>query len=924
MPYIDSTSIQWAAASKAANAPRRIRAYKHDGGDLSVMDWFCADTETEILTARGWRRYDQVEVGDMVASLDTANGRARWVPVLRMNIFDVGDAKMLRVEGKAISAFVTEGHRWPVQQRVSTPVGRQPVWQVRTSDQLNLESSVVRSAPFQTPTVSSQADALVELVGWAWTEGSYRENGGLHLSQSPTVNPAKCERIERALTALYGPPMGRAGRRVGQPAWNVADYEGTRYWRLNVVAAAPILAAAPDHVLSPDWLRTLTADQLELLIEASMLADGTTRVRNGSRDSSLSQNRQDRAEAFQFAAILAGRATSIHRWEMQHNGAPYPMWRVSLLERVTAKPLRQAVAEWTTHTGIVWCPTVEHGTWLCRRNGLVHWTGNCGAGGSGQGAEAVPFLRVARAANHWKQALKTHQLNFPGVAHYMGDIRRAPVWAWPIADIFWASPECTNWSIAKGKKRSFAKAVQGDLLSLYADMEEGQFKTEEDEDNEPTAEEEASRALMEEVPLYLRGVIERGGLIKAGVVENVTDVRAWTEWDRWLKEFHKLGYRTKVIALNSMHADPRSVHKAPQSRDRLYVAYWHKSLGRTPDWDKWLRPTAYCVKCDKMVSALQVFRNPEKDMGRYGASYDYKCPKKSCRTIVHPDVLPAAAAIDWSIKGTPIGSRPKSDDCPEGLAPNTMARIRAGVAKYWPHPGAQGGGQEALFNDQPDADRIAPFLVPTGGTWRNGPASVDAPMSTRTTVESDALVVPPILIPCEGRDGKKAMRVDEPLRTQTTRNETALAYVPFVVPMRGGGDKEKARHIGHPVHTVSAGGNHHGLAMAPGDPLLVPYYGNGQARPASEPVGTVPTHDRYGLLDATGEYDLSKVLFRMLQPKELQRAMAFADWYKILGSKRDQVRQLGNAVTPNAAEVLLCALVECITGESIDRYAMAA
>ncbi|MEW2568351.1 DNA cytosine methyltransferase [Streptomyces sp. NPDC047070] len=545
----------------------------------------------------------------------------------------------------------------------------------------------------------------------------------------------------------------------------------------------------------------------------------------------------------------------------------------------------------------------------------------CGAGGSSQGAHAVPFLRVARAANHWRQALKSHQMNFPDVAHYMGDIRKAPVWAWPVCDIHWGSPECTNWSIAKGKKRSFAKAVQGDLMSLYEDQEEEQFRTGEDEDDEPTAEEEASRALMEEIPLYLRGVIERGGLVKAGVVENVTDVRAWSEWDVWLREFHKLGYRTRVIALNSMHADPRSVHRAPQSRDRLYVAYWHKSIGRTPDWDKWLRPQAYCANCDEMVSALQVFRDPAKDMGRYGSSYDYKCPKKSCRTVVRPDVLPAAAAIDWSIKGTPIGSRKKSDDCPEGLAPNTMARIRAGVTKYWPQPGGP-TGQEALFDDQPDAERIAPFLVPTGGTWRDGPASMDVPISTRTTVESDALVIPPILIPCEGRDGKKAMRVEDPLRTQTARNETALAYVPFVVPMRGGGDKEKARHIGHPVHTVSAGGNHHGLALAP-EPLLVPYYGNGQTRPASAPVGALPTRDRYALLDANGEYDLSKVLFRMLQPKEIQRAMAFADQYKILGSKRHQVRQLGNAVTPNAAEVLLCALVECVTGQEIDRYALA-
>ncbi|KPI33292.1 C-5 cytosine-specific DNA methylase [Actinobacteria bacterium OV450] len=588
----------------------------------------------------------------------------------------------------------------------------------------------------------------------------------------------------------------------------------------------------------------------------------------------------------------------------------------------------------------------------------------CGAGGSSQGAHAVPGLRVARAANHWKQALKSHAMNFPGVAHYIGDIRKAPVWAWPVTDVFWASPECTNWSIAKGKKRSFAKALQGDLLDLYADQEADKFQTGEDPDNAPTAEEEASRALMEEVPLYLRGVIERGGLVKAGVVENVVDVRAWTEWDAWLREFHKLGYRTRVIALNSMHADPRSVHRAPQSRDRLYVAYWHKSLGRTPDWDKWLRPKAYCAACDEMVMALQVFRQPGKDMGRYGSSYDYRCPKTSCRALVDPDVLPAAAAIDWSIKGTPIGSRPKSDDCPEGLAPATMARIRAGVSRFWPKPGwtPEGDPQEALFGDsEGQAAHMAPLLVPTGGTWRTGGTSVDSPMPTRTTRESDGLVIPPLLIPCEGRDGKKAMRLDDPLRTQTARAETAIAYAPFVIPMRGGGDKEKARHIAEPLHTVSAGGNHHGLItpafvmrnntpkgdpgqmstpvseplrtltaaghqslVTPGDGLLVPYYGNGQAKPVSEPAGTMTTRDRFAFVTPDGEYDLSKVLFRMLQPHEIGRAMAFADDYQVLGTKRDRVRQYGNAVTPPAAEVLLCALVECITGEPIDRYAMAA
>jgi DNA (cytosine-5)-methyltransferase 1 len=508
----------------------------------------------------------------------------------------------------------------------------------------------------------------------------------------------------------------------------------------------------------------------------------------------------------------------------------------------------------------------------------------CGAGGSSQGVHAVPGVRVERAANHWKLAIESHASNFPTTSHYQGDIRKAPVWDWPVTDIFWASPECTNWSVAKGKRRDFSHAMQGSLLDLLAGLD--------DEEDQPSAEEE-SRALMEEVPLYLRGVIERGCLVKAGIVENVVDVRAWDQWDRWIGEIHKLGYRTRIIALNSMHADPRAVHRAPQSRDRLYVGYWHESLGRTPDWDKWLRPRAWCSGCDQHVQAMQVFKDPKRDMGRYRQQYVYRCPNTACRNqVVEPEALPAAAAIDWSIPGQRIGDRAKP------LADKTIARIEAGLRKF---------------------ARPVPMMVPAGGTWRDAAVSVLDPMPARTTRENDALMVPPLMIPVEGRDGKEAASANGPLRTMTTRNETGLAWLPFIAELRGGGSI--ARPVSESLATVTASGNHHGLVAAAGasEHMLVPYYGNGTPRPVNEPIGALTTRDRYALV--RGEVDINDVLFRMLEPHEIGRAMSFADDYIVLGNKREKVRQYGNAVTPNAAEVLVCALVEAITGEEIDRHA---
>ncbi|GAA3172807.1 DNA cytosine methyltransferase [Nonomuraea roseoviolacea] len=535
---------------------------------------------------------------------------------------------------------------------------------------------------------------------------------------------------------------------------------------------------------------------------------------------------------------------------------------------------------------------------------LMDWF--CGAGGSSQGAHAVPGVEVTRAANHWKRAIESHATNFPTVDHYLGDIREAPVERWPVCDIFWASPECPQWSNARGKRRDFATSMQDSLFGEERDEEA-----------------ERSRALMEEVPMYLRGVQQRGGLVLAGVVENVVDVRAWDQWDRWLGEIRALGYKVRVIAMNSMHAPASRTPRAPQSRDRMYVAYWHRSLGRDPDWDKWLRPAAYCPACDEWVSAIQVFKQQGADMGRYRQQYVFRCPRSTCRNaVVEPAALPAAYAIDWTIPGQRIGDRAKP------LADKTVARIRAGLEKY-----------------------ARPIMVPAGGTWRDDAVPVTQPMPTRTTRENDGIAIPPLLVPVEGREGKEATPATAPLRTQTARNETGLAWLPFVAELRGGGSD--ARSVDEALATVTASGNHHGLVTPPGfvmrnntprgdasqmctpfdEPmrtlttaghqsvvtLLAPYYGNGYARPASEPIGTLSTRDRYAIAQGLADIDLDDVLFRMLEPHEIGRAMAFGQDYVVLGNKREKVRQYGNAVTPPVAEIIVSALVEAITGEPLER-----
>lgn len=503
---------------------------------------------------------------------------------------------------------------------------------------------------------------------------------------------------------------------------------------------------------------------------------------------------------------------------------------------------------------------------------------------------------------------------------------------------------CPPWTDARGKKRDFDKQTTQTLPGMPEDPNKADEKT------------MRARKLMEEIPRYLRHWVLRGKPVLAGVVENVVQCRKWIEWNRWLGEIRALGYKIRIIAFNSMHAVAPNSPVAPQSRDRLYVAYWRENLPE-PDWDKWLRPRAWCPGCDEHVYAMQVFKKPGVDMGRYGPQYVYRCPRHSCRgRTLEPAVMPAFQIIDWNDPGVRIGDREAMGM--KKLEPATIARIRAGLRRY-----------------------AVPLLAPAGGTWRDNATPVTHPMPTRTTRECDGIAVPPLMVPVEGRPGKTAVPATRPVRTQTRRNETGVAWYPFITPMRGGGDKERARGIDGPIHTVTAGGNHHGLTMpqpmidvpamivrqnsARGDAgylstpvtepvrtlttaghqslvqwehMLVPYNGKGVARPISEPMGVQPTRDRWALasypaddgLDsltdaeraevqaAIDAVDIDDVYFRMLGWEEIKRGMAFHEDYVICGSSnRVRVQQLGNAVTPPVMELIVSALVEALSGESL-------
>ncbi|RPJ98159.1 Modification methylase [Bacillus subtilis] len=128
-----------------------------------------------------------------------------------------------------------------------------------------------------------------------------------------------------------------------------------------------------------------------------------------------------------------------------------------------------------------------------------------------------------------------------------------------------------------------------------------------------------------------------------------------------------------------------------------------------------------------------------------------------------------------------------------------------------------------------------------------------------------------------------------------------------------------------PLPTITAGGLHVGEVRA----FLTKYYGSDTGQTLNDPLHTITTKDRFGLVTIKGEnFRITDIGMRMLQPHELFAAQGFPKDYVIDKDingvsypKTQQVARCGNAVPPPFAEHLVRAnLPELCMNEHVNIF----
>lgn len=524
-----------------------------------------------------------------------------------------------------------------------------------------------------------------------------------------------------------------------------------------------------------------------------------------------------------------------------------------------------------------------------------------GGGGASTGI-ASAYREPDVAVNHNEIAIAVHRANHPDTQHHQADVFEVdPIVATgghPVG-LLWASPDCRHHSKAKGGKPRSRK-IRG-----------------------------------------LAWVVVRWALACAPRVIELENVEEFIKWgplgadDQPIKAREGETFRAFIAAMTvGLPADhPAMAEIVEFLGDAAPVAALVRGLRYTADW----REIRACTKGAPTIRKRLVikFRRDGKPITWSTDTHG----KPDSPDVVAGRLKPyrtAAECIDWSLPGKSIFDRKRP------LARNTCKRIAKGLWRYV-------------------LDSQKTFIVPLRGTSaaHTSTHDVDQPLSTVTGGGTHHALVTPFLTEHANASSQRVFPADEPLRTQVAQVKGGhFSLCAPTLIQTGYGEREgqepRALDLAKPLGTVVAGGANQQLVNA----YLVKYYGNEKdGVPVDEPMHTIPTKDRMGLVQVVkvspdilapelrarakavadflheylperfpepagivllGGYVLADITLRMLVPRELARAQGFPDSYILdrglfetaIGSgvyewrqisKTEQVRLVGNSVCPDMA-----------------------
>lgn len=577
-------------------------------------------------------------------------------------------------------------------------------------------------------------------------------------------------------------------------------------------------------------------------------------------------------------------------------------------------------------------------------DGLVIDSFACG-GGTSTGIEMALGRSPDIAINHDPRAISMHQANHPNTKHYISNV-------WDVdpleatkgrqVDLFWLSPDCTFHSKARGgrphRDRNKARRVRGLPWLAYR----------------------WAKALGPRKPrvIVMENVEEIADWGPMGTDGKPCPLRKGFTFRRFVAMLSNIGYRVDWKLL--VAAD----YGAPTTRKRLFLIA--RSDGQPIVWPTpthakggkgglapW-RTAAECIDFSDPGKSIfsrkrPLAANTEKRIARglwrfvINDPNPFIVPQPFIVGLAHGEHARGAGSrshgIDEPIRTVHAGGNnhalvtPFLTEHANASSPRVFAadeplrtqcvKVKGGhfslVAPVLAGVGGRKGQSSETPVDRPmhtvtakgDTALVAATLIQTGYGEREGQAprvpGLDKPLGTVVAGGAKHALVAAFLAKHYGGHEATGTRMGQPVDTITTQDHHSLV-TSHLVKFRG--TCRDGQRTDAPVPTLSAQGTHVGEVRA----FLIKYYSSGgQWGALDQPLATIPTIDRLGMVTVRGgQYVIADILLRMLKPRELFNAHGFPPNYIIDRdgegkpfTQREQVSMVGNSVPPPVAAAIV-------------------
>ncbi len=324
----------------------------------------CVPLDSEILTRRGFKKYDELTIGEEVLAYDNAQDICVWTPLQRVVTYD--NAHVVRLHGKTFEAICTPEHTWATYASAVQDTHKYEYRKLTKTHELHSYHSIMLAAPAPNGDYPlTPRDAAI--LGWLITDGSIQQKGNSvrsYICQSKQQNVQVIRELVGALAkeTVSEPstrqfPRGHTSECLPQHRFTFSADETRRIFQ----------AAGIEQIEDlPAMVTRYSHEARQAMLTAMMLADGDKRGNFGKK------RKHGVMETWQILATLEGFALGSMRMSTVGD---VPLQRLKARRRLCASELQIEDAD----TCSVWCPTTQYGTWIMRQNGRIMITGNTGA-----------------------------------------------------------------------------------------------------------------------------------------------------------------------------------------------------------------------------------------------------------------------------------------------------------------------------------------------------------------------------------------------------------------------------------------------------------------------------------------------------------------------------------------------------------------